>query len=134
MAYNRPNNLLIFAVGDANYALFWTGTPVGTVFYLFKQLTAVTFDYMAQVGTATYFAPQDLVNAVNTAGGEVAFIKGLIATINALFRSTFGSSQPAPQPSSTLTTANVVDRLNAALQNSFEVYLDSTGTPQIRAK
>lgn len=141
MAYPKPTNALTFSVVGRQFAVFCTGTPVGTTIYLFENKADATgtvgWQYMADVGPRDYYSAQDLVNDVNAAGGPVGFIKTILASINAWLKTTFSSTVTPPVgyvPPKTTTIATVMDDLNAALGNAFESYTDATGMVQIRAK
>ena len=126
----KPNPSLSTAFKDDIVFVFARGSGIGITFEIAKQLDAINVASVRVVGPT--FQSEQLANdAVAAAGGEVKFIKTLLAAINQALKELFGTSTPVP---STPTTGNVVDRLNYAFANSFEFFVDAAGALQIRAK
>lgn len=125
---DRPNIALTFTKPDGQViGLFARGSGIGITFEVTKAVNAVQYDTIQVVGP-TYQSEPLAVAAVTNAGGEVNLIKSLLAAFNAALKQIFGTSAPPA------TGGNVVDRLNAALANSFEFFIDPTGAVQLRAK
>lgn len=137
MSISRPSSALVFSgYKDLNLGFFVVETPVGVQFDAVQQLDIVTFNYLGDIGQ-TYYDLSELAGLVNTAGGEVKYLAGLLPLINALWVKLFGTvaaSAPPHAATGTLTGETVVNALNAALLASFEFYLNGDGVPQIREK
>lgn len=124
-----PTQALQFTVDSSNIIAFVArGSGIGITFELWKRVDAVNWNTVQVIGH-TYASEQECNDAITAQGGEVNFIKNLLlAAINAVLAALFpGAGTPTPP-------ANVVDRLNAALANSFTFYVAANGSVQIKAK
>ena len=125
----KPNPSLSTAFKDDIIVVFARGGGIGITFEIAKQVDALNIASVRVVGP-TFQSEQLAEAAVNAAGGEVKFIKTILAAINAALKELFAGSVPGtPVPA-----GNVIDRLNAAFANAFEFYLDTSGSPQIKVK
>ena len=126
----KPSQALTFQFKpDIVLGVFARGTGIGITFEITQQVDVINFNSLRVVGP-TFQSEQLAEAAIAAAGGEVKFIKTILAAINVALKELFAGSVPGtPVPA-----GNVIDRLNAAFANAFEFYVDTAGSPQVKVK
>lgn len=125
-----PTKALTFTV-DANTVIAFVarGSGIGVTFELWRQnpVGGANWDFLQLIGP-TYSSEQQCDAAVVAEGGEVNFVKNkLLAALNALLKTIWPGNGTQP-------TQNVIDRLNAALADSFTFFRDVDNSVQVKAK